>query len=53
MQKPSEALPSQVFQVVAKVIKEQRAGKGHIRSQKGTVPLVTLKRVISEKVSGS
>ena len=25
MQKPSEALPSQVFQVVAKVIKGQRA----------------------------
>ena len=30
IRKPSEALPSQVFQVVTKVIKEQRAGKGHI-----------------------
>jgi len=37
IRKPSEALPSQVFQVVAKVIKGQRAGKGHI-STRGTVP---------------
>jgi len=28
--KSSEALPSQVVQVVTKVIEEQRAGKGHI-----------------------
>jgi len=31
-----EALPSQVFQVVAKVIRPVQ--KGHIRSPKGTVP---------------
>jgi len=37
IRKPSEALPSQVFQVVTKVIKEQRVGKGH-NSTKGTVP---------------
>ena len=47
--KPCEALPSEVFQVVAKVIKGQRAGKGHIlffrpdhkgliRSPEGFVP---------------
>ena len=48
--KSSEALPSQVVQVVTKVIEEQRAGKGHIfvrpdrkgriGSPKGTVPFV-------------
>ena len=49
IKKPSETLPSQAFQVVAKVIKGQRAGKGahfvlrpdhkgHIRSPKGTAP---------------
>jgi len=45
MQMPSEALLSQVFQVVAKVIKGQRAyfvsdqrPQRHIRSPKGTVP---------------
>jgi len=40
-QKPSEALPGQVFQVVLKVIKGQRAGKGRIlfsdQTTKGTM----------------
>ena len=36
--KPDEALPSEVFQVVAKVIKGQRAGKGFLdQSTKGTL----------------
>ena len=38
--KSSEALPSQVVQVVTKVIEEQRAGKGHIfldHTAKGTL----------------
>jgi len=42
VKKPSKALPSQVFQVVAKVIKGQRAHfrqRWHIWSPKGTVPL--------------
>ena len=38
MEKPSEALPSQVFQVV--VIKGQRAGKGHTRPQRAQCPSV-------------
>ena len=40
-QKPSEALPGQVLQVVVKVIKGQRAGKGRIlfldQTTKGTM----------------
>ena len=38
--KSSEALPSQVVQVVTKVFEEQRAGKGHIflrPDRKGTL----------------
>ena len=42
VKKPSEALPSQGFQVVAKSIQRARAGKGHTmlldQTTKGTVP---------------
>ena len=43
MQKPCEALPSQVF---LKVIQGQRTAKGHVKSPMGTVPLGTTAKFI-------